>query len=82
MKIIINSWVINSRVNNVKIAMNITYIVNLLYKFNHLVKSATIVPLKLKREYYLFSKGGFTSDLIDSNIDNVHLYTLDDLFNI
>ena len=37
---------------------------------------------KLKREYYLFSKSGFTSDLIDSNIDNVHLYTLDDLFNI
>ena len=50
--------------------------------FSHLVESATIFPSKLKREYYLFSKSGFTSDLIDSNIDNVHLYTLDDLFNI
>ncbi len=37
---------------------------------------------KLKREYYLFSKSGFTSDLIDSNMDNIHLYILDDLFNI
>lgn len=47
-----------------------------------MVESATIFPSKLKREYYLFSKSGFTSDLIDSNMDNVHLYTLDDLFNI
>ena len=50
--------------------------------FNHLVESASVFPSKLKREYYLFSKSGFTSDLIDSNKDNVHLYTLDDLFNI
>lgn len=50
--------------------------------FNHLVESASVFPSKLKREYYLFSKSGFTIDLIDSNIDNIHLYTLDDLFNI
>ena len=43
-----------------------------------MVESVTIFPSKLKREYYLFSKSGFTSDLIDSNMDNVHLYTLDD----
>ena len=47
-----------------------------------MVESATIFPSKLKREYYLFSKSGFTSDLIDSNMDNVHLYTLNDLFSI
>lgn len=39
-------------------------------------------PSKFKREYYLVSKSGFTIDLIDSNMDNIHLYTLDDLFNI
>ena len=81
-KNIINSWVINSRVNNVKTAIKYNIYYQLFYKFNRLVESATIFPSKLKREYYLFSKSGFTSDLIDSNIDNVHLYTLDDLFNI
>lgn len=81
-KNIINSWVINSRVNNVKTAIKCNIYYHLFYKFNRLVESASVFPSKLKREYYLFSKNGFASDLIDSNIDNAHLYTLDDLFYI
>lgn len=48
--------------------------------FNHLKESASVFPSKLKRKYYLFSKSGFTNDLLSQNLEEIHMFTLDDLF--
>ena len=48
--------------------------------FNHLKESASVFPSKLKRKYYLFSKSGFTNNLLSQNSEEIHMFTLDDLF--
>ncbi len=44
----------------------------------HLKESTSIFAEKLHREYYLFSKSGFSDDM--EHGDNIHEYTLEDLF--
>ncbi len=44
----------------------------------HLRESASIFSEKLSRQYYIFSKSGFSSDIEQAN--NVHLYTAEDMF--
>lgn len=46
--------------------------------FKHLEESASIFADKLSREYYIFSKSGFSSDI--EKRDNVHLFTAEDMF--
>lgn len=48
--------------------------------FNHLQESASIFPSKYTREYYLFSKSGFTNDLINIQNNHIHLISLDNMF--
>lgn len=50
--------------------------------FLHLQESASIFKEKLKREYYLFSKSGFTNSLMNEVKDNVHLISLKELFEM
>ena len=45
---------------------------------DHLKESSSIFSEKLRREYYLFSKSGFSSDLAQA--DNVHCYSLEEMF--
>lgn len=47
---------------------------------NHLKESVSVFPSKYTREYYLFSKSGFTNELINKKDKHIHLITLDDLF--
>ncbi len=46
----------------------------------HLKGSASVFPSKLHRIYYLFSKSGFTNNLISFHNDNIHLIDFDMLF--
>ncbi len=46
----------------------------------HLMESASVFPSKLHRIYYLFSKSGFTNNLISFHNDNIHLIDFDMLF--
>lgn len=48
----------------------------------HLKESATIFPNRLKRIYYLFSKSGFTDELIAQSGDDCCLVGLNDLFSL
>ncbi len=48
--------------------------------FQHLMESASVFPSKLHRIYYLFSKSGFTNNLISFHNDNIHLIDFDMLF--
>lgn len=48
----------------------------------HLEESASVFPSKYERQYYLFSKNGFTDDVIRLKGKNYHLINFDDLFNI
>ncbi len=50
--------------------------------FIHLVESASVFPSMLKREYYLFSKSGFSSDLLQLTRDDIHLIDLNHLFQM
>lgn len=47
--------------------------------FKHLEESASIFAEKLTREYYIFSRSGFSDDI--EKKDNIHLYTAEDMFN-
>lgn len=49
--------------------------------FDHLKESASIFPDKYKREYYLFSKSGFSDDIKTLKEKNVYLFDLDSLFS-
>ena len=44
----------------------------------HLIESASIFTDKLHREYYVFSKSGFSGDIRRG--ENIHLYTADSIF--
>ena len=44
----------------------------------HLIESASIFADKLHREYYVFSKSGFSDDI--RREENIHLYTADNMF--
>ncbi len=46
----------------------------------HLMESASVFPSKLYRIYYLFSKSGFTNNLISYHEQNIHLIDFDMLF--
>ncbi len=48
---------------------------------NHLEESASVFPSKYVRVYYLFSKNGFTDDVLLLKGDKYHFISLDDLFN-
>ncbi len=48
---------------------------------NHLEESASVFPNKYERVYYLFSKNGFTEDVIKLENDKYHLIKLDDMFS-
>lgn len=50
--------------------------------FNHLKESASVFPNKYKRDYYLFSKNGFTDELRILKDDSIHLIELKDMFSI
>ena len=47
---------------------------------NHLKESASVFPDKYIREYWLFSKSGFTKEVISAKDDNIKLFDLDKLF--
>lgn len=46
---------------------------------DHLVESTSIFSGYDQREYYLFSKSGFTDDIISSRPENVHLFSVKDM---
>ena len=48
----------------------------------HLEESVSVFPRKLEREYYLFSKNGFSKELEGINKEKYHLIELKDLFDI
>lgn len=48
--------------------------------FEHLQESASVFPDKLNRYYYIFSKSGFTDDIYNLRLSNLHLFSQDDLF--
>ncbi len=50
--------------------------------FQHLIESASVFPSKLQRTYYLFSKSGFSDDLIAHHGNNVQLIDFDKLFQM
>lgn len=47
---------------------------------NHLIESASIFTKYNNKQYYLFSKIGFTDDIKKMSNENIHLFTLDDMF--
>ena len=47
----------------------------------HLKESASVFPEKYEREYYIFSKAGFTDDVKLLSKSNLHLFELNDLFD-
>lgn len=49
---------------------------------HHLMESASVFPEKLERHYYIFSKAGFTDELLSSYPKNVHFLSFDDLFTL
>lgn len=48
----------------------------------HLKESASVFPDKYQREYYIFSKSGFTNEVVQVKKSNVHLIDLDELFQL
>jgi AAA+ ATPase superfamily predicted ATPase len=46
----------------------------------HLMESVSVFSDKYKKEYYIFSKSGFSKSLRETDDVAVHLYTLEDLF--
>ncbi len=50
--------------------------------FNHLKESASVFPIKYKRDYYLLSKNGFTDELKNIKDDSIHLIELKDMLSI
>lgn len=48
---------------------------------NHLIESASIFTKYKEKHYYLFSKKGFTEDLVNSKVENVHLIKIDEMFD-
>ncbi len=49
--------------------------------FKHLEESASIFPSKLKRVYYIFSKSGFSDDILNFKDDSINLISLEDMFH-
>lgn len=49
--------------------------------WEHLIESVSIFPDKLHRIFYIFSKSGFTDDVKNLKNADIHLYTLNDMFN-
>lgn len=47
---------------------------------DHLIESASIFPHYKNKQYYIFSKTGFSDDLLSVNGDNIHLIKLSDMF--
>ncbi len=47
---------------------------------NHLKESVSVFPSKLRRIYYIFSKNGFENDVLSIKENDIHLFSLDDLF--
>lgn len=47
--------------------------------FRHLEESASVFPEKLQRVYCIFSKSGFTQEVINLQSPNVQLYSLKDI---
>ena len=48
---------------------------------NHLIESASIFTKYDNKQYYIFSKTGFSDDLLSTKKDNVHLITISDMLN-
>ena len=49
--------------------------------YKHLQESISIFPKYIKKEYYLFSKAGFSDDLADLEDNSLHLIHIDDMFS-
>lgn len=47
---------------------------------NHLKESVSVFPDKHKKEYYIFSKSGFSNEVKKQGSDDLHLFELNDLF--
>lgn len=47
--------------------------------FRHLEESASVFPEKLQRVYCIFSKSGFTQEVVNLQSPNVQLYSLKDI---
>ncbi len=48
--------------------------------YEHLIESASVFSEKYKKEYYIFSKSGFTDSLKAIKTNNLRLFDLNDLF--
>ena len=50
--------------------------------YNHLKESVSVFPNKYNRVYYLFSKNGFTKELLNNKDSNCNLVNLEAMFNL